>query len=94
MKIIGHTKYGYIIEASVGEVSTLGGRDASARHDHGPGLSVGALIEVHQTFQTLAKIERDSAAIAGIANTLRATATLIESIPNPLTLPAPDAPTA
>lgn len=94
MKIIGHTAYGYIIEASVGEVGTLCAKDARAYHGHGPGLPVGTQIEVHETFKTLSKIERDADAIAGIANTLRATATLIESIPHPLTLPASDTPTS
>lgn len=92
MKIIGHTKYGYIAEVSANEVGFLTGNRADARHDSLSGRShpVGSDLPISESWEHLEGILRTQNQRKQIAESLRAAATLIEHTPDPLTLPVPE----
>ena len=97
MKIVGHTKYGYLIEASPRELSEIAGNSALDAH---AGLSsygrsqysheIGMTFNISPTWAHLKDILQNEDRRKQIAESLRASATLIEHTPSPITLPEPE----
>lgn len=88
MQIIGRTAYGYIIEASCSDVTSITGSnnsDGSGR----PTLQAGTQINVHKCWNHINSITQFEERRKAMAEQLRAAATVIETTPSPLTLPEP-----
>lgn len=94
MKIIGHTKYGYLIEIDPKEIAKITGVGADDKHQwyadnrYGSGAishPVGTEFNVGKTWDHLQGLLSNEKDRQKIAESLRAAATLIENTPSPIT---------
>jgi hypothetical protein len=94
MKIIGHTKYGYIAEIDPAEIAAITGDENTNRHawrsktyqtesSHDVGTEF-KICDMWRHLNTLSKNERER---KGIAEQLRAAASVIELTPSAFTAP-------
>lgn len=100
MKIIGHTRYGYLIEIDPKEIAKITGVGTDDKHlwygenRYGSGSSaashpIGTEFHVGKTWDHLQNLLSNEKDRQKIAESLRAAATLIEHTPSPITIPIP-----
>lgn len=84
MKVIGKTEYGWILEASTGEIEDLAGeykRDLQGRRSRvvqGCNVRIGTTFDVHSMYKALTTL-RENTTAKDVAERLRSLATLIEA---------------
>lgn len=95
MKVIGHTAYGYLMEITPHEIAKITGNPKDDQHagfNTGYARSqdthrIGTEFKVSDTYDHLQRLLRNEKERQGIAESLRAAATLIEHTPSPITVP-------
>jgi hypothetical protein len=94
MQIIGHTKYGYLVEMDSHELSHITGNPQDAQHAghnsyyggrHQETHPIGTKFNVSETWKHLKEVLATEQRRKQIAESLRAAATLIEHTPQPIT---------
>lgn len=88
MKIIGHTNHGYLCEVSKDEMKLSTGKDEhwdTGRHSH----PVGNTVNVPEIARHASAMEYTIKQRKDAAETLRAVANIIETVPDAFTAPNP-----
>ena len=85
MKIIGTTKFGYIVEISATDMTTLTGISCH-NYDQRPGLNVGTEIHAKRVVQHIEALIASDGQRKQVAESLRAAATIIERTPTILSV--------
>lgn len=101
MKIIGHTAYGYLAELSPVEIAAITGDSSDNRHSGFASYGnssvthpIGTELKPSEIWKHLQRLLGNENERQRIAESLRASATLIEHTPSPITLPAAETPAA
>lgn len=88
MKIIGLTSDGYLLEASCHEVTKISGKSAGISYGHHE-LSIGTVIAPVKALDHIQRVIQNEEQRKAMADQLRAAATVLETTPQFVTLPAP-----